>query len=134
MDSLQTRLKSKLWQTGGSQRMYPKIRSFLGLAGYYRRFIKDFAKIAAPLTNLTRKDRPFAWSLREGEAFNALKTVLQNAPVLQLADQSKAYIVTTDASDFAMGAVLSQIWARWGASCGIREQKDESCRAKLPDA
>ena len=86
-----------------------EVRSFLGLAGYYRRFIKDFAKIAAPLTNLTRKDRPFTWSLREGEAFNELKTVLQKAPVLQLADQSKAYIVTTDASDYAMGAVLSQM-------------------------
>ena len=87
-----------------------EVRSFLGLAGYYRRFIRDFAKIAAPLTNLTRKDRPFTWSLREGEAFNELKTVLQNAPVLQLADQSRDYIVTTDASDFAMGAVLSQVW------------------------
>ena len=87
-----------------------EVRSFLGLAGYYRRFIRDFARIAAPLTNLTRKDRPFTWSLREGEAFNELKTVLQNAPVLQLADQEKDYIVTTDASDFAMGAVLSQVW------------------------
>ena len=87
-----------------------EVRSFLGLAGYYRRFIRDFARIAAPLTNLTRKDRPFAWSLREGEAFNQLKTVLQNAPVLQLADQSRPYIVTTDASDYAMGVVLSQVW------------------------
>ena len=87
-----------------------EVRSFLGLAGYYRRFIRDFARIAAPLTNLTRKDRPFTWSLREGEAFNQLKTVLQNAPVLQLADQSRPYIVTTDASDYAMGAVLSQVW------------------------
>ena len=87
-----------------------EVRSFLGLAGYYRRFIKNFARIAAPLTNLTRKNHPFTWSLREGEAFNQLKTVLQNAPVLQLADQQKDYIVTTDASDFAMGAVLSQVW------------------------
>ena len=87
-----------------------EVRSFLGLAGYYRRFIKNFARIAAPLTNLTRKNHPFAWSLREGEAFNQLKTVLQNAPVLQLADQQKDYIVTTDASDYAMGAVLSQVW------------------------
>ena len=45
------------------------IRSFLGLAGYYRRFIPQFAKIAAPLTNLTRNNTPFTWSLREGEAF-----------------------------------------------------------------
>ena len=86
-----------------------EVCSFLGLAGYYRRFIKNFARIAAPLTNLTRKNHPFAWSLREGEAFNQLKTVLQNAPVLQLANQQKDYIVTTDASDYAMGAMLSQV-------------------------
>ena len=87
-----------------------EIRSFLGLAGYYRRFIPQFAKIAAPLTNLTRKNTPFTWSLREGEAFKELKEVLQHAPVLQLADPTRDYIVTTDASDFAMGAVLSQVW------------------------
>ena len=57
-----------------------EVRSFLGLAGYYRRFIKNFARIAAPFTNLTQKNHPFAWSLREGEAFNHLKTILQNAP------------------------------------------------------
>ena len=87
-----------------------EVCSFLRLAGYYHRFIKNFARIAAPLTNLTRKNHPLAWSLREGEAFNQLKTVLQNAPVLQLADQQKDYIVTTDASDYAMGAILSQVW------------------------
>ena len=86
------------------------IRSFLGLAGYYRRFIPQFAKIAAPLTNLTRKNTPFTWSLREGEAFEQLKTVLLHAPVLQLADPERGFIVTTDASDFAIGAVLSQVW------------------------
>ena len=66
-----------------------EIRSFLGLAGYYRRFIPQFAKIAAPLTNLTRKNTPFTWSLREGEAFEQLKTVLLHAPVLQLADPER---------------------------------------------
>ena len=53
-----------------------EVRSFLGLAGYYRRFIPQFARIAAPLTNLARKNIPFTWSLREGEAFIALKDVL----------------------------------------------------------
>ena len=67
-------------------------------------------KIASPLTNLTRKNTPFACSLRDGEAFKELKEALQHAPVLQLADPSKGYIVTTNASDFAMGAVLSQVW------------------------
>ena len=59
-----------------------EVRSFLGLAGYYRRFIPHFAHIAAPLTNLTRKNTPLTWSLREGEAFKALKDVLQHAPIL----------------------------------------------------
>ena len=86
-----------------------EIRSFLGLAGYYRRFIQDFAKIAAPLTELTRKDVPYVWSLREGEAFAALKRQLTQAPVLQLADPSLEFVVTCDASDFAVGAVLSQV-------------------------
>ena len=58
------------------------IRSFLGLAGYYRRFIPQFAKIVAPLTNLTKKNTPFTWSLREGEVFQQLKDVLLHAPVL----------------------------------------------------
>ena len=61
-------------------------------------------KIATPLTNLTRKNTPFTWSLREGEAFKELKEALQHALVLQLADPSRGYIVTTDAGDFAMGA------------------------------
>ena len=86
-----------------------EIRSFLGLAGYYRRFIQDFAKIAAPLTELTRKDVPYVWSLREGEAFAALKRQLTQAPVLQLADPNLEFVVTCDASDFAVGAVLSQV-------------------------
>ena len=84
------------------------IRSFLGLAGYYRRFIPQFARIAAPLTELTKKTVPWRWSLREGEAFNALKDALLSAPVLQLADAEREYTVTCDASDFAVGAVLSQ--------------------------
>ena len=53
-----------------------EVRSFLGLAGYYRRFIRDFARIAAPLTNLTRKDRPFTWSLRERRGFQPVEDSL----------------------------------------------------------
>ena len=86
-----------------------EVRSFLRLVGYYRCFIPQFTKIAAPLTNLTPKNTPFTASLREGEAFKELKEVLQHTPVLQLANSTKDYIVTTDANDFAMGAVLSQV-------------------------
>ena len=109
-----------------------EVRSFLGLARYYRRFIKNFAKIAAPLTNLTKKNHPFAWSLREGEAFNKLKTVLQNAPVLQLADQQKDYIVTTDASDYAMGAVLSQVWDDGEHPIAFESRKMNSAEQNYP--
>ena len=87
-----------------------EICSFLGLAGYYRRFIPQFARIATSLTNLTQKNHPFTCSLREGEAFQQWKDALLQAPVLQLADPTREYIVTTDASDFAIGVVLSQVW------------------------
>ena len=59
-----------------------EVRSFLGFAGYYRPFIPHFAQIAAPLTNLARENTPFTWNLREGEAFKALKDVLQHAPIM----------------------------------------------------
>ena len=62
------------------------------------------------MTNLTRKDHPFAWTLREGEAFQHLNDALIRAPILQLADPSRGFIVTTDASDFEVGAVLSLVW------------------------
>ena len=86
-----------------------EVHSILKLSRYYRHFIPQFAKIAAPLTNLTRKNTPFTWSLREGEAFKELKEVLQHAPILHLADPTTDCIVTKDASDFAMGTVLSQV-------------------------
>ena len=85
-------------------------RSFLGLVGYYHSFIPQFARIAAPLTNLAKKNHPFTWSLREGEAFKQLKDALLHAPVLQLADPTREFIVTTDANNFAIGDVLSQVW------------------------
>ena len=109
-----------------------EIRSFLGLAGYYCRYIPDFAKIAAPLTNLMRKHTPFTWSLREGEAFRALKTALQTAPVLQLADPTRPYIVTIDASDFAMGAVLSQVWDNGEHFVAYKNRKMNAAEQNYP--
>ena len=109
-----------------------KVRSFLGLAGYYHKFIPDFARIPAPLTNLTRKHTPFTWSLREGEAFRALKTALQIAPVLQLADPTRPYIVTTDASDFAMGAVLSQVWDNGEHLTAYESRKMNAAKQNYP--
>ena len=84
------------------------VRSFLGLIGYYRRFIKDFSRLAAPLTELTRSDVPFRWSAEQRAAFDALKTAIQTAPVLATPNLDKPFIVYTDASTLATGAVLLQ--------------------------
>ena len=84
------------------------VRSFLGIASYYRKFVKHFAAIAMPLTDLLHKDNVFRWQNAEQEAFEQLKTSLTTAPVLALLDPSKPFLVTTDASDYVIGAILSQ--------------------------
>ena len=86
------------------------VRSFLGLAGYYRRFVAGFSRIAAPLHALTQlKDKqPLVWLPEHQQAFDTLKSALFAAPVLLLPDPDKQYVVNTDASDFAVGAVLQQ--------------------------
>lgn len=85
-----------------------ELRSFLGLANYYRRFVRDFSAIALPLTELTRKDQHFVWQSRQQDAFERLKLALVSAPLLVLPDFSKPFTIHTDASEFATGAVLSQ--------------------------
>eukprot|EP00731_Ephydatia_muelleri_P026771 Em0018g871a len=87
------------------------VRAFLGLAGYYRRFIPDFASVAAPLTDLTKKSVPNSGVWNEGcqRAFETLKKALISEPVLSSPDVSKTFIVQTDASDRGVGAVLSQV-------------------------
>ena len=85
------------------------IRTFLGLAGYYRRFIKDYATIARPLSELTKKDHPFAWGDRQQRAFEALKQRLCEEPILAAPDFSLPFVIYTDASSFGLGAVLAQI-------------------------
>ena len=83
------------------------VRSFLGLANFYRRFIKDYAKLAKPLTDLTQKDKVFSWGTAEAEAFAALQTRFTTAPILTYPDNNCQFRLETDASDFATGAVLS---------------------------
>ncbi|XP_027905855.1 uncharacterized protein LOC114165426 [Vigna unguiculata] len=68
-----------------------KIRSFVGLAGYYRRFIEGFSKIVAPLTLLTRKDQPFTWTDKCDESFQELKRRLTSAPILVIPDIGKPF-------------------------------------------
>jgi hypothetical protein len=85
-----------------------KLKSFLGLAGYYRRFIPDFSKIAKPLTELLKKNTPYVWNEKTESAFNTLKELLTTEPLLQYPDFNRPFVLTTDASNEAIGAVLSQ--------------------------
>lgn len=86
----------------------PELRSFLGLANYYRRFIKGYSKLVAPLTDLLRKDCPWTWGAEQEEAFQRVKEALASEPVLRLPDFSAPFEVHTDASDRAIGGVLVQ--------------------------
>jgi len=90
------------WPTPRSPR---GVRGFLGLAGYYRKFIRDFGSIAAPLTRLLWKEA-FAWTAEADEAFAALKRLLSSAPVLQMLDFERPFMVDCDASGAGFGAVL----------------------------
>lgn len=87
-----------------------ELRSFLGLAGYYRKFVSNFATVAAPLTDLTKKHLPdkLEWSDSCEKAMESLKTELTSEPIMCLPDQSKPYVLRTDASDMGLGAVLLQ--------------------------
>ncbi|XP_071921824.1 uncharacterized mitochondrial protein AtMg00860-like [Coffea arabica] len=85
-----------------------EIRSFLGLAGYYRRFIKDFSKLASPLTNLTKKSNRFLWDAQCEQSFQELKKRLTMAPVLALPNGKDSFIVYTNASKEGLGYVLMQ--------------------------
>ena len=84
------------------------VQAFLGLANFYRRFIKDFAKHAKPLTILTRKDQKWFWGDDQQKAFDGLKQAFVEAPILKIPDDINPFRLETDASDFATGAVLSQ--------------------------
>src|SRR5277367_6328261 len=85
-----------------------ELRSFLGLASYYRKFVKGFSATASPLTQLLHKDISYQWGTTEQKSFEELKQHLTSAPVLLLPDPTKPFTVTTDASDFAIGTVLTQ--------------------------
>ena len=83
-----------------------EVRSFLGLAGYYRRFVKDFSRIARPMTSLMKKEKRFQWTDECEQAFMTLKERLTTAPVLTLPDPKLDYTVYSDASKKGLGCVL----------------------------
>jgi len=85
-----------------------QVRHFMGLAGYYRKFIRGFADLARPLTELTKETVPYEWTPHCQQAFDKLKEALMSAPILQTPNYDKDFVVTTDASNFAIGGVLAQ--------------------------
>ena len=84
------------------------VRSFLGLASYYRKFIKGFSQLAKPLTDLTRDKIVWSWGNSQEQSFTSLKVAIATAPILRLPDFERQFVITTDASDVAIGAILEQ--------------------------
>ncbi|KAD4385309.1 hypothetical protein E3N88_25477 [Mikania micrantha] len=95
----------KNWETPKTP---TEIRSFLGLAGYYRWFIENFSRIAIPLTTLTQKDKKFEWEEKQEKAFQVLKQKLCSAPILSLPEGTDNFVVYCDASHQGLGCVLMQ--------------------------
>ncbi|TYK05214.1 reverse transcriptase [Cucumis melo var. makuwa] len=102
-----------------------EVRSFLGLAGYYRRFIKDFSRLALPLTALTRKNAKFEWSHKCEQSFQKLKKRLVPAPILALPVTRKDYVIYCDASRLGLGCVLMQ--DRNVIAYASRQLKEHEC-------
>ncbi|GJX46148.1 putative reverse transcriptase domain-containing protein [Tanacetum coccineum] len=100
-----------------------EIQSFLGLTGYYRRFIQDFSKIGSSLTKLTKKNAPFVWGKEQEEAFSTLQKKLCEAPILVLPEGTKDMVVYSDASYSGLGFVLAKRSLQY-----FLEKKDSNMR------
>ncbi|KAJ4953830.1 hypothetical protein NE237_030662 [Protea cynaroides] len=87
---------------------FAEIRSFLGLAGYYRRFVEDYSRIVVPLTSLTKKGEKFVWTEKCEKSFQTLKARLISAPILTILIPGQPFILYTDASGLGLGCVLMQ--------------------------
>lgn len=83
------------------------VQSFLGFANFYRRFIQSYSKIITPICRLLRKDIPFSWDNKCDSAFKTLKTAFTTAPILTHFSPDQPIVIETDASDFAIGAIIS---------------------------
>jgi len=104
-DPEKTRLVSE-WPVPTSVK---EVRSFLGLTGYYRKFVKGYAEVAAPLHDLTKKDVAFEWTSKTQLAFDTLKEALTSPPILAMPNDDDEFVLDIDACDRSIGAVLSQI-------------------------
>jgi hypothetical protein len=86
----------------------PEVHSFMGLAGYYRRFVEGFSKIENPIMELQKKNKKFVWTEKCAEAFRRLKELLTTTPILKFPDMDEDFLVCTDASKEGLGGVLMQ--------------------------
>jgi RNase H-like domain found in reverse transcriptase/Reverse transcriptase (RNA-dependent DNA polymerase) len=91
-----------------------EVQSFLGFTNFYRQFIKDFSHHARPLFDLTKNDVKWHWTPKEQSAFDSLKSAVTSTPILASPDNSCHFCISADSSDFATGAVLSQLSAESG--------------------
>ena len=92
------------------------VRSFLGLASYYRKFIKGFSQLAKLMTDLTRDKVAWSWGDTQENSFTSLKVAIATAPVLHLLDFERQFVITIDASDVAIRAILEQ---DFGLGCNL---------------
>ncbi len=109
-----------------------ELRSFLGLAGYYRRFVQNFSKIAIPLTELLHSSTVWVWGDRQQVAFEQLKLAVSTAPVLIIPDPNKQFTVLTDASGYAVGAALCQDHGKGLQPCAYLSHKLNTAEQNYP--
>ena len=109
-----------------------QLKSFLGLAGLYRRFVNAFSRLAAPLTNLTGAKATWRWTATEAQAFAALKQALTTTPVLATPNFSRPFQCYTDASQFAIGATLLQDQGRGPQPIAYESRKLNAVERNLP--
>ena len=107
-----------------------EIRQFLGLCGYYRRYVQDYAKHASPLQELTKNDESYEWNVQRQEAFDFLKQALTTAPILAMSQDTGMFVLDVDASDSAVGAVLQQEQGNLLRVIGYSSRTFNACERK----